>query len=80
MEIYSLSEETVQVSEPTQDALLRWRRHNESIWSMFFRKLLVEAEEVAEASPHCKYLVAEHGQCGLKHSSHNCLHQQAYVW
>lgn len=34
---------------------------------MFFRKLLEEAEEVAEASPHCECLVAEHGQCGLKH-------------
>ena len=50
----------------TQDALLRWWRHNESIWSMFFRKLLVEAEEVAEASPHGKCFVAEHGQRGLK--------------
>lgn len=54
-------------SEPTKDALLRWWGHDVSIWSMFFRELLVEAQEVAEASPHCKSLVAEHGQRGLKH-------------
>lgn len=37
----------------TQDAFLwRWR-HNESIWSMLFIKFLIEAQEVAEASPHC---------------------------
>lgn len=50
----------------TQEVFLWWRRHNESIWSMFFRKFLIEAEEVAEASPHSKCLAAEHGQCGLK--------------
>ena len=49
-------------SQPTQDALLWWRRHDISIWSMFFRQLLIEAEEVAEASPHCECLAAEHGQ------------------
>lgn len=52
--------------ESTQDALLRWRRHNESIGSVFFRELLVEAEEVTEAPPHGERLVAEHGQRGLK--------------
>jgi len=33
---------------------------------VFFAELLVEAEEVAEAPPHCKRLAAEHGQRGLK--------------
>lgn len=54
--------------QPTQEALLWWWRHNESIWSMFFRELLIKSEEVAEASPHCECLVAKHGQCGLKHT------------
>lgn len=50
----------------TQDALL-WRRgHDESVWSMLFVEFLVEAQEVAEASPHCEGLGAEHGQCGLE--------------
>ena len=61
-------------SQPTQDALLRWRRHNESIWSMFLRKLLIEAEEVTEASSHCESLAAEHGQCGLKESLYRYPH------
>lgn len=53
----------------TQDAFLwRWR-HNESIWSMLFIKFLVEAQEVAEAPPHCEGLVAEHGQCGLEETA-----------
>lgn len=36
---------------------------------MFFGKLLVEPEEVAEASPHSEGLVAEHLQRGLKHGT-----------
>lgn len=55
--------------EPTQNALLWWWGNDESIWSVFFRKLLVEPEEVAEASPHGKDLVTEHLQRGLKHGT-----------
>lgn len=55
--------------EPTQNALLRWWGNDESIWSVFFGKLLVEPEEVAEASPHGEGLVAEHLQRGLKHTA-----------
>lgn len=36
---------------------------------MLFGKLLVEAEEVAEAPPHGKGLVTEHLQRGLKHGT-----------
>lgn len=55
--------------KPTQDALLWWRGDDESIWSVFFGKLLVEPEEVAEASPHGEGLVAEHLQRGLRHGT-----------
>lgn len=54
-------------AEPlTQDALLRRGRHDEAVWSVFLRKLLVEAQEVAEAPPDRERLGAEHGQRGLK--------------
>lgn len=58
--------ETKSWREPTQNALL-WRWRNDvSVWSVFFGKLLVEPEEVAEAPPHGEVLVPEHLQRGLK--------------
>lgn len=60
------SDDSAPLGQPTEDAFLRRRRHNVAIWSMFFWELLVEAQEVAEASPHREGLVAEHRHRGLK--------------
>lgn len=58
----------------TQEVFFRRRRNDQSAWSVFFGKLLVEAEEVAEASPHRKRFVAEHRQRGLgKEKTHKIL-------
>lgn len=57
---------TMLSTPPTQDAFLwRWR-HYVSVWTVFFRKLFIEAQEVAIAAPHCERRATEHGQRRLE--------------